>query len=57
MSLLDDAFAGAKAEGRALLVGYLPAGFPSYDDGVTAITAMVEAASTWWRSGCPTPTR
>jgi tryptophan synthase alpha chain len=42
MSSLEDAFAAAKAEDRALLVGYLPAGFPSYDGGVAAITAMVE---------------
>src|SRR5947199_9513082 len=42
MSVLDDRFAAARAEGRALLIGYLPAGFPSYDEGVTAITAMVE---------------
>ncbi|MDX6257718.1 MAG: tryptophan synthase alpha chain [Frankiales bacterium] len=42
MSRLSEAFASARAEGRALLVGYLPAGFPSYDGGVAAITAMVE---------------
>src|SRR5206468_10591417 len=42
MSALSEAFAAAKAEDRALLIGYLPAGFPSYDEGVTAITAMVE---------------
>ena len=42
MSLLDETFSAARAEGRALLIGYLPAGFPSYDEGVTAITAMVE---------------
>ncbi|MDX6213835.1 MAG: tryptophan synthase alpha chain [Frankiales bacterium] len=42
MSRLSDAFAAARAEDRALLIGYLPAGFPSYDGGVAAITAMVE---------------
>ncbi|BEP15537.1 tryptophan synthase subunit alpha [Acidothermaceae bacterium B102] len=42
MSQLDDAFARSKAEGRALLIGYLPAGFPTYEEGVRAITAMVE---------------
>jgi tryptophan synthase alpha chain len=35
------AYAAARAEGRAALVGYLPAGFPSYDGCVTALTAMV----------------
>ena len=38
-----EAFARARAEGRAALVGYLPAGFPSYDGCVRALTAMVEA--------------
>jgi tryptophan synthase alpha chain len=42
VSRLSDAFASARAEDRALLIGYLPAGFPSYDGGVAAITAMVE---------------
>ena len=36
------AFDGARAEGRALLVGYLPAGFPSVDGGIAAARAMVE---------------
>ncbi len=39
-SRLSDAFAGA---GRPLLVGYLPAGFPSYDGAVAALTGMVAA--------------
>jgi len=38
-----DAYALARAEGRAALVGYLPAGFPSYDGCVAALTAMVKA--------------
>jgi tryptophan synthase alpha chain len=37
------AYAAARAEGRAALVGYLPAGFPSYDGCVAGLTAMVEA--------------
>ena len=37
------AFTAARAEGRAALVGYLPAGFPSYDGCVAALRAMVEA--------------
>jgi tryptophan synthase alpha chain len=39
----SEAFARARAEGRAALVGYLPAGFPSYDGCVAGLTAMVEA--------------
>jgi tryptophan synthase alpha chain len=37
------AFAAARAEGRAALVGYLPAGFPSYDGCVSGLTAMIES--------------
>src|SRR3954452_7106466 len=35
-------FALARSEGRAALVGYLPAGFPSYDGCVAGLTAMVK---------------
>jgi tryptophan synthase alpha chain len=35
--------AAARAEGRSALVGYQPAGFPSYDGCVAALTAMVKA--------------
>jgi tryptophan synthase alpha chain len=41
-SPLSRAFASAKREGRAVLVGYLPAGFPSLAGSVRAVTAMVE---------------
>ncbi|MGI8538006.1 MAG: tryptophan synthase subunit alpha [Mycobacteriales bacterium] len=43
MSALDELFARCQAEGRAALIGYLPAGFPSYEPAVQAMTAMVEA--------------
>ncbi len=36
------AFATSRAEGRAALVGYLPAGFPDADGAVEAIGVMVE---------------
>ena len=42
-SRLAERIAAAKAEGRAALVGYLPAGFPSYDGCITALRAMVDA--------------
>jgi tryptophan synthase alpha chain len=42
MSRLHEAFAAAKAENRAALIGYLPAGFPSVDGAVDAIRVMVE---------------
>ena len=37
------AFEKARAEGRAALVGYLPAGFPTVDGAVAAFRAMVAA--------------
>ena len=43
MSRLHEAFARATAEHRALLIGYLPAGFPGLGDDATIITAMIEA--------------
>jgi len=42
VSTLHEAFAAAKADGRALLIGYLPAGFPARGDDVTIIETMVE---------------
>jgi len=42
VSALDELFARCRAEGRAALIGYLPAGFPSYDLAIAAMTAMVE---------------
>ncbi len=43
MSALVDRFATARDEGRAVLLGYLPVGFPSVDDSIAAMEAMVEA--------------
>jgi tryptophan synthase alpha chain len=43
MSSIADAFAAARSEDRAALVGYLPAGFPTVDGAVEAIAAMVDA--------------
>ncbi|HSK56399.1 MAG TPA: tryptophan synthase subunit alpha [Jiangellales bacterium] len=43
MSRLDQVFARASAEGRAALVAYLPAGYPSVDGAVAALAAMVDA--------------
>lgn len=38
-----EAFARARAEGRAALIGYLPAGFPSYEGCIAAFRALVDA--------------
>ncbi|WP_299057619.1 tryptophan synthase subunit alpha [uncultured Nocardioides sp.] len=40
---MADAFATAHAEDRAVLLGFLPAGFPDVETSVRAMTAMVEA--------------
>ena len=37
-----DAIATARAEGRAALVGYFPAGFPDVDGGIEALRVMIE---------------
>ncbi|MFC6020325.1 tryptophan synthase subunit alpha [Plantactinospora solaniradicis] len=37
------AFEKARAEGRALLIGCMPAGFPSVEGSIAAMTAMVSA--------------
>jgi tryptophan synthase alpha chain len=51
--LLGSVLAAARAEGRAALVGYLPAGFPTVDDGVRAATAMVEGGCDIIEVGLP----
>lgn len=42
MSGVAAVFDRARAEGRAALVGYLPAGYPTVDGSVEMLTAMVE---------------
>jgi tryptophan synthase alpha chain len=39
---VTETFEKARAEGRGVLVGYLPAGFPSVDGGIAAIKAMID---------------
>jgi tryptophan synthase alpha chain len=47
------AFGRARAEGRAALVGYLPAGYPTVDGAVRALEAMVEAGADVVEVGLP----
>jgi tryptophan synthase alpha chain len=42
VSRLQEAFAAARAEDRALLIGYMPAGFPTWVDAVSVVSAMIE---------------
>jgi tryptophan synthase alpha chain len=47
------AFEKARSEGRAALVGYLPAGFPDVQGGIDAIKVMVEAGCDVIEIGLP----
>ena len=43
----------ANGEGRSALVGYLPAGFPSYDGGIDAIKALIDGGCDVLEVGLP----
>jgi tryptophan synthase alpha chain len=47
------AFEKARADDRAALVGYLPAGFPTVDGGIEALRAMVDAGCDAIEVGLP----
>ena len=47
------AFEKARADGRAALVGYLPAGFPDVNGGIEALRAMVDAGCDVIEVGLP----
>ncbi|MFP8961016.1 tryptophan synthase subunit alpha [Streptomyces nanhaiensis] len=51
--LLGRVLAGARDEGRAALVGYLPAGFPTVDGGIAACTALLEGGCDIVEVGLP----
>ncbi|WP_055482919.1 tryptophan synthase subunit alpha [Sphaerimonospora mesophila] len=53
MTTLQAVFEKARAEDRAALVGYLPAGFPTKDGAIAAATAMVEAGCDVIEIGLP----
>ncbi|MCZ4121236.1 tryptophan synthase subunit alpha [Streptomyces sp. H39-S7] len=53
IELLNGVLAAAKAENRAALVGYLPAGFPSVDGGIAAVKAMFEGGCDVVEVGLP----
>ncbi|MEU4825631.1 tryptophan synthase subunit alpha [Actinomadura sp. NPDC023710] len=50
---VQTAYDKAKADGRAALVGYLPAGFPSYEGAVEAARTMVDAGCDVIEIGLP----
>jgi tryptophan synthase alpha chain len=53
MARLDPVFAQTRAEGRAALVGYLPAGYPTVADSTARLTAMIEAGCDLVEVGVP----
>ncbi|MFI7100370.1 tryptophan synthase subunit alpha [Streptomyces sp. NPDC050161] len=53
IALLESVLADARAEKRAALVGYLPAGFPTVDGGIRAVTAMLEGGCDVVEVGLP----
>ena len=52
-SSIDDLFERTRAENRAALVGYLPAGFPDLKTSIAAIEAMVEGGVDLVEVGLP----
>lgn len=50
---LDEMFAGTRDEGRAALVGYFPAGYPTVDESVDLMTAMVDGGCDLIEVGLP----
>src|ERR1700758_1393770 len=53
MSTVSTAFEKAQAEDRAVLVGYLPVGFPDKQTAIKAARAMVEAGADIIEVGLP----
>lgn len=53
MTSTSTAFATAREEGRAALVGYLPAGYPTVDGSIQALRTMVEAGCDAIEIGLP----
>ena len=53
MTAVDAAFEKARAEDRAALVGYLPAGFPSVAGAIEAAVAMAQAGADIVEIGLP----
>jgi len=53
VSTVEKIFASARAEGRAALVGYLPAGYPTVDGSVEMLSAMVDGGCDLLEVGVP----
>jgi tryptophan synthase alpha chain len=53
VSTLEQTLASARAEGRAALIAYLPAGYPSVEGSIAAMRAVVEAGADIVEVGFP----
>ncbi|MGW0029280.1 tryptophan synthase subunit alpha [Streptomyces sp. NPDC003314] len=53
IQLLSDTLAAAKAEDRAALIAYLPAGFPTVDGGIAAVKAVFDGGADVVEVGLP----
>ncbi|AJT67759.2 Tryptophan synthase alpha chain [Streptomyces lydicus] len=53
VELLNSVLAQARTENRAALVGYLPAGFPTVDGGIRAMTEMLDGGCDIVEVGLP----
>jgi tryptophan synthase alpha chain len=53
MSGLDELFADCRAERRAALVGYLPAGYPTVDDSARLLSALIDSGVDLVEVGLP----
>ncbi|QFU87751.1 tryptophan synthase subunit alpha [Amycolatopsis sp. YIM 10] len=53
MSELDEVFRQAKAENRAALVGYLPAGYPTVDGSKDLLSAIIDGGADLVEVGVP----
>ncbi|WP_255952513.1 tryptophan synthase subunit alpha [Streptomyces odontomachi] len=53
IQLLNDTLARARAEGRSALIAYLPAGFPTVDGGIEAITSVLDGGADIMEVGLP----
>lgn len=53
IQLLSDTLAAARSEGRAALIAYLPAGFPTVDGGIEAVKAVLDGGADVVEIGLP----
>jgi tryptophan synthase alpha chain len=53
VSELDALFAATRAEGRAALMGYLPAGYPTVDASIELLRAMIDSGADLVEVGVP----